>query len=96
MLILYAIDCSYEPFLDYVKRSAEEQQERLFAQGLSKCDGRRVISAHQRGRAADLYLWDSERIKIVGNEGYELYRMLHEYWEMLGGKAHDRVGSGTF
>jgi len=43
-----------------------------------------------------LYLWDSERIKIVGHEGYELYKMLHEYWEMLGGRLMIEWDLGHF
>ena len=48
LLILHARDCGYEPFLEDVHRSDEEQQG-LFEHGLSKYDGRtNAISAVAR------------------------------------------------
>jgi len=85
MLIIYARDCGYDPFLEDVHRSDEEQR-RLFEHGLSKCDGRTNTSKHQMGRAADLYLWDAETNRITGHEGKPAYEQLHIFWENLGGK----------
>jgi hypothetical protein len=71
------------PIMDYVKRS-DEEQNRLYAQGLSKCDGLLKVSAHQVGRAADIYFLapdDSELVPPVKGHTY-----WHEHWERLGGK----------
>lgn len=39
--------------IDFVKRS-DEEQKRLFEADLSKCDGIKKISLHQRGKAMDI------------------------------------------
>jgi len=45
------------PIIDYVKRSTTEQKH-LYDIGLSKCDGEYRISAHQKGKAIDIFFQD--------------------------------------
>lgn len=77
------------PIIDYCLRSKEEQR-RLFDKGVSGCDGTIKKSAHQSGKAMDIYLvrkksdggiyvdyaWDDEEKKLKW----------HRRWEELGGK----------
>lgn len=82
LLIQYAaLVCGYSPIIDYVKRTKEEQN-RLFRKGLSKCDGYKKISDHQYGKGIDLYL--EKGGKLIWDR--KVYRILHKYWEFLGGK----------
>jgi len=52
------------------RRSAQEQKE-LYIAGASNCDGYKVLSKHQSGRAVDLYayehkaLWTKEDLSLV-------------------------------
>jgi hypothetical protein len=71
-----------KPILDYVKRSAEEQR-RLFDKGLSKCDGVNKVSAHQIGRAADIYLDNNGSIEWTEEKA----NYYHEIWSNMGGRA---------
>ena len=72
------------PIIDYVLRSKEEQQ-RLFALKLSKCDGVTNISAHQTGHAVDIYFIEDGKM-VDPKKGWEFW---HRIWqEELGGK-HD-------
>ncbi len=78
------------PILDYIKRSSEEQN-RLFLAGLSKKDGYKKLSAHQIGKAADIYFID---ITDKDNDGVtqELtdpikgHEYWHKIWESMGGR----------
>ena len=80
-LILWIHWQGWYPLLDYVLRSTEEQQ-RLFKEGKSKCDGIKKRSRHQVARAADIYIHDGDR-NIWKRE---LYEKTHQFWELIGGK----------
>lgn len=82
LLIQYVpLICGCRPILDYCKRSDHEQAW-LCAKKLSKCDGKGKISDHQWGMAIDLYL--EKNGKLVWDR--RIYRKLHKFWELLGGK----------
>ncbi len=72
-----------KPLLDWVKRSPEEQK-RLFDLGLSKCDGTDKISAHQRGRAADILFQNEAGTGIC--EPIKGWDYWHRRWEEFGGR----------
>jgi hypothetical protein len=68
------------PIIDFAKRSTEEQA-RLFKAGLSKCDGVKIVSKHQVGRAMDiLFIRDGQIGEPV--EGYQYW---HDKWVEMGG-----------
>ena len=70
-----------QPIIDFVKRS-DEEQNRLFKAGKSKCDGKIKISAHQRGKAMDIFF-------VIGgklNMDVEKYKKWHAVWNTMGGK----------
>jgi len=84
-LILHIAYKGWYPLLDYAKRSRFEQK-RLYDLGKSKCDGTRIISAHQYedagGRyAVDIYIHDGDY--DINNA--QLYKEAHEFWSSLGG-----------
>jgi hypothetical protein len=79
------------PIIDYVKRSAEEQK-RLFDKGLSKCDGVHSISAHQIGRAADIYFIEDGKM-VDPKKGWDHW---HQYWQEKGGKPEIEWDRGHF
>ena len=81
------------PLIDWAKRSPEEQK-RLFDLKLSKCDGTDKISAHQRGRAADI-LFESEDHTEIG-EPIKGYPYWHKRWEEFGGKPMIGWDKGHF
>ena len=56
-------------------RSAEEQN-RLFKEGKSKCDGYKVLSAHQRSCALDIYFVEDGKL-VEPVFGYEYW---HDVW----------------
>lgn len=71
------------PIVDYVKRSAEEQN-RLYREGKSKLDGYKAISKHQIGLAADIYFLTEDGKSLTDpKKGWEYW---HDYWIKLGGK----------
>lgn len=72
-----------QPFFDYVKRSNEEQK-RLYLQGLSKCDGVVKHSQHQLGRAVDIYFEDMG--KATDAEILARHIKYHSWWEFHGGQ----------
>lgn len=80
-------DDGVEPILDYVLRSSYEQ-ERLFEAGFSKCDGTTKKSAHQFGKAADIYfVWDNvPDYGFVRQESKDAAKKYHELWVSWGGK----------
>ena len=84
-LILWIKKQGWYPYLDYALRSEEEQQ-RLYGLGLSKCDGITRVSRHQYGKvdgfAVDIYI-SKDGIRIFEEE---LYVKAHKYWESLGGR----------
>ena len=70
------------PILDYVKRGVETQN-RMFEEGRSKCDGIKVVSKHQSGKAADIYFADEMNTHLVEpKKGYEHW---HRIWREMGG-----------
>ena len=72
-----------EDFLiDYCLRSAEEQN-RLFKAGKSKCDGYKIKSAHQFGKAVDIYFVKNTKMNFKDKEKYEYW---HWKWECMGGR----------
>ena len=81
------------PFVDYCKRS-DEEQKRLWLQGLSKCDGIIKVSQHQRGKAVDLYLLSPEgKLLIWGNA---LSKKWHQWWVDRGGEPMIEWDEGHF
>ena len=100
-LLKSMIDMGEHPIIDYVKRS-DEEQIRLFDRKLSKCDGVKLISGHQRGRAADIYFVDLEdedkdgivqELKEAPKQGWEYW---HKLWEQWGGKKMIEWDRGHF
>ena len=81
-----------EPLLDYVKRS-DEEQARLFEQGLSKCDGIEKESRHQRGCAADIYFADDKGHLVEPKKGWKYW---HDRWMEFGGKPMIDWDKGHF
>jgi hypothetical protein len=79
------------PILDYIKRSDEEQM-RLFVKNLSKCDGIKIKSKHQTGRAADIYFIEENKI-VDPKKGWEFW---HKYWESKGGQPMIEWDRGHF
>jgi len=79
------------PVIDYVKRSPEEQK-RLFDAGLSKCDGVKVISKHQIGRAVDIYFIENDQI-VEPRKGFEFW---HMDWQNRGGAPIIEWDKGHF
>lgn len=80
--LLSKMIAAWEPvIIDYVKRS-DEEQKRLFDAGLSKCDGKEKQSAHQSGKAMDIYFIVDG--KLIDDGRYEKW---HKVWqEKYGGK----------
>lgn len=82
--------------IDYVYRSAEEQK-RLFEQGKSKCDGYRIKSAHQEGRAMDIYFLTITDDGYVIDQNGKKYEKWHKIWEeKYGGKPMISWDKGHF
>lgn len=79
------------PVIDFCKRS-DEEQARLFALGLSKCDGDRVRSRHQDGKAMDIYFVEEGRL-VDPQSGWEFW---HKKWEALGGQPMIGWDKGHF
>ncbi len=82
------------PIIDFVKRS-DEEQHRLWKIGrddkgnrigmtVTNCDGYTVRSAHQSGKAMDIYfLGDDFCDMIEPKKGWHYW---HDLWESKGGK----------
>ena len=90
-LIRDMIEQGESPIIDYVKRSDEEQM-RLFLKKLSKCDGIKNPSAHQSGRAMDIYFIRDGELKDP-EKGWEYW---HKVWESLGGQPMISWDKGHF
>ena len=71
-LLSEMVQASESPMIDFVKRS-DEEQKRLFDEGLSKCDGVKKISLHQSGKAMDIL-------------GLKNIKRWHDRWMELDGK----------
>ena len=82
------------PILDFVKRTAKEEN-RLYEEGLSKCDGYRIKSAYQSGRAADIYFLDPEASGNITDSKHG-YLYWHSVWEKMGGKPTIPWDQGRF
>jgi hypothetical protein len=87
ILMSYMVDDDVDFVLDYVLRSQEEQK-RLFDKGLSKCDGFKILSAHQKGTAVDIYFVINGQIDFdfSSQEAKDLSKRYHDIWESMGGK----------
>ncbi len=70
------------PLIDFCKRS-DEEQARLFAEGLSRCDGKVNISNHQRGKAIDIYFLNDE------GDGLEDPILGWDYWHQVWQDKYD-------
>lgn len=75
------------PVLGDVMRSTEEQN-RLFQEKKSQCDGINRRSYHQLGRAADIWIVAKNRADLVDptKEIPETWDRIREYWLSLGGE----------
>ena len=91
ILIINMIFYGESPIIDYVKRH-DATQKMLFDQGLSKCDGTKKVSRHQRGMAADIYFIGDSRL-VDPKMGWEYW---HERWEAMGGKKMIEWDKGHF
>lgn len=79
-LITEMIEQGEYPIIDFVKRS-EQEQKRLFDEGLSKCDGRINVSQHQLGKAMDIYFVEDGKL-VEPKLGFLYW---HNRWTDLGG-----------
>lgn len=79
--------------IDWVKRSAEDQL-RFYNEGKSKCDGVTKVSAHQRGRAADIYFLTEDGKGLTDPVKGWVY--WHRRWEEFGGKPMISWDKGHF
>jgi hypothetical protein len=91
-LLREMIDAGDQPIIDYALRSQQEQQ-RLFIAGLSKCDGIDRMSKHQTGTAMDIYLVETvkqdgkpDMVRICFEWSADKARKWHDRWVQLGGK----------
>lgn len=88
-LLIEMVEAGDMPIIDYCLRSAEEQN-RLFNKGVSGCDGTVKKSAHQFGKAMDIYLVKERAngsVYIDYNwKDEEKAIKWHKCWEELGGK----------
>ena len=90
-LLKSMIDMGEHPIIDFVKRS-DEEQKRLFDAGLSKCDGKVVISFHQWGRAMDIYFIEDGKLSDP-KQGWKYW---HDLWEHWGGHPMIEWDKGHF
>ncbi len=81
-LISEMIEEGEHPIIDYVKRS-DLEQNRLFKDGKSKCDGIKILSAHQKGTGIDIYFIEEGKLTDP-KMGFEHW---HKRWEGMGGKS---------
>jgi len=71
------------PLLCFYYHRTAEDQNRLFKEGKSNCDGYKKISKHQVWRAMDFVILDDDGKCIWNHEAR--YEVLGEIWESLGG-----------
>ena len=99
-LILQMIYEGENPIMDWLLRTAEVQNV-LYQKGQSKCDGYINKSAHQFGKAIDIYFPDIDDVDkdqnkdelISPKKGFEYW---HEQWELRGGKPMIEWDGGHF
>ena len=77
LFLMEIIKAKQDFIIDYVKRSNEEQQ-RLYLAGKSKCDGKIKISKHQIGKAMDIYFIDDKN-KLTWSG--KTYKHWHKVWQ---------------
>ena len=95
-LLQEMIAAGENPILDYALRSALEQR-RLYKAGLSKCDGFKILSAHQRGTACDIYLVQTKpKIKVYFEWDKLKAGLWHNIWQRKGGKRAISWDPGHF
>ena len=73
-------DAGLDLIADWLLRDLETQK-RMFGQGKSKCDGIVKVSAHQSGKALDIYIID----KGVLSWDKAIFNILHDKWDEMGG-----------
>ena len=91
------VEADEKPIIDFVLRSVSEQR-RLYDKGLSKCDGTKKVSNHQRGLAMDIYLCTSDtlgdtRIEFEWDKAKS--EKWHKRWVEMGGKELIVFADGT-
>jgi len=88
-LLTEMVEAGDMPVMDYVLRSAEEQN-RLFQKGVSGCDGYKKKSRHQSGKAMDIYLVKTRKDGSVYVDynwtDTEKCNKWHKRWVELGGR----------
>lgn len=90
--LLHTMSLEEEDYLiDYALRSAQEQN-RLFKEGKSKCDGYNIISAHQKGKALDVYFVEENKL-VDPKAGWEYW---HNLWIKRGGQPMIEWDKGHF
>jgi uncharacterized membrane protein (UPF0127 family) len=94
-LISEMIESGETPIMDYLLRSKSEQGL-LFKAGLSKCDGIKIISNHQKALAIDIYFVDKngrveyaeEDLTLTVHPIRDRYEKWHKRWVELGGRLY--------
>lgn len=81
LLIQEMIEEGEAPIIDFVKRS-EQEQKRLYDAGLSKSDGKILVSQHQLGKAMDIYFVKDGQL-VAPLKGWNYW---HDRWADLGGE----------
>lgn len=76
--------------IDWVKRSTYDQLQ-LFNAKRSKCDGTKLISAHQKTMAADLLVIGPNKKGTLMSldprkECPDIWLMVRQHWHVLGGE----------
>ncbi len=85
ILLTEMIKQGEKPVIDFVLRSASEQQ-RLFNAGKSKLDGINKKSKHQVGKAVDIYLSNPDgSVQFVWDR--DKAEKWHKVWKELGGAS---------
>lgn len=85
-LIIEMTEHGEQPIGDFLKRSDHEQAY-LFTQKVTKCDGVIRRSAHQNGKALDIYLWNEEKQDVDQDWDKDKSDYWHKVWvEEYGGK----------
>jgi hypothetical protein len=87
ILTSHMVEDGVDYVIDYVLRSQEEQK-RLFDKGLSKCDGFKILSAHQKGLAVDIYFVVNGKIDFgfTSQEAKDYSKKYHDIWASMGGQ----------
>ena len=78
------------PQVDWLMRSLYDQQQ-MYLQGLSKCDGISKVSAHQKGMAADILVIGRNpagKLAMMDprKDCPEVWRQIRAHWVEMGGE----------